>query len=111
MEFFIRFLIGGLVIAICALVGKKAPSLAGLIAVMPLTTLLVMIFMHIDNPGASVQMVRYVKGVLWGILPTALFFFTALFCFHKQVPFWRVVAAAFAVWLAAAAVHQLLLKP
>jgi len=111
MEFFIRFLIGGFVIALCALVGRKTPSLAGLIAVMPLTTLLVMIFMHIDNPGASAQMLRYVKGVLWGILPTALFFLTALFYFNRQVPFWRVVAAAFAVWFAAAAVHQLLLKP
>jgi uncharacterized membrane protein (GlpM family) len=111
MEFFIRFLIGGLIIAVCALIGRRSPSLAGLIAVMPLTTLLVMIFIHIDNPGDSGQMHGYVKGVLWGIIPTGLFFLTALFCFHRQVVFWRVVAAAFAVWLAAAIVHQLLLKP
>jgi len=110
MEFFIRFLIGGFIIAACAFVGRKSPSLAGLIAVMPLTTLLVMIFMHIDNPGDSGQMLRYVKGVLWGIIPTALFFFTALLFFQRQVAFWRIIAAAFAVWLAAAIVHQLLLK-
>ena len=110
MEFFIRFLIGGLVIAVCALIGRRSPSLAGLIAVMPLTTLIVMIFMHIDNPGDSGQMFSYVKGVLWGIIPTVLFFFTALLFFQRQVAFWRIIAAAFAVWLAAAIVHQMLLK-
>jgi hypothetical protein len=40
MKFIIKLLISVCVISICAAVARKVPSLAGLIAVMPLTGLL-----------------------------------------------------------------------
>ena len=83
--------------------------MAGLIAVMPLTGLIVLIWLYLDNPGNFELMNSYCKGALWGILPSILFFTAALLCFRRQLSLWAVLSISFAVWLVAAFVHQLLL--
>jgi uncharacterized membrane protein (GlpM family) len=110
MRFVIKLLISIAVITICSLVGRKVPSLAGLIAVMPLTGVIVLVWLYADHPGDFTFISEYTKGALWGILPSILFFLSALICFHKRLPLWIVLSASFAVWLAAAFVHQLLLS-
>jgi len=110
MRFTVRLLISVFVIAVCLQIGKKQPTLAGLIAVMPLTGLLIMVWLYRDKPGDFETMIRYAKGAVWGILPSILFFATALFCFYKRMPLWVVLFASFAVWLGGAFVHQLLVK-
>jgi uncharacterized membrane protein (GlpM family) len=90
--------------------GKKLPTLAGLIAAMPLTTLIVLVWMYTDNPDDLGKMQSFVKGVFWGIIPTALFFVTAFLCFRKGVPFSITLPVSFSVWILGAIVHQVLLK-
>jgi len=110
MRFAIKLLISVCVIAFCAQIGRRLPTLAGLIAVMPLTGLIVLVWLYLDNPGNFNLITEYTKGALWGILPTILFFLTAFLCFHKKLSLWIVLCASFAVWLVAAFIHQLLLK-
>ena len=110
MRFAIKLLISVCVIAFCAQIGRRLPSLAGLIAVMPLTGLIVLVWLYLDNPDNFNLMIDYTKGALWGILPTILFFLTAFLCFHKKRSLWIILCASFAVWLIAAFIHQLLLK-
>jgi F0F1-type ATP synthase assembly protein I len=86
------------------------PTLAGLIAVMPLTGLIVLVWLYIDNPGNFALMTDYTKGAVLGIVPTIMFFLVAFLCFHKQLPLWMVLCAGFAVWLVGAFIHQWLLK-
>ena len=110
MKFVIKLLISVCVISICAAVARKVPTLAGLIAVMPLTGLIVLIWLYLDNPGNFALMADYTKGVLWGIIPTILFFLVAFVCFQKQFPLWMALCISFAVWLIGAFFHQLLLR-
>jgi uncharacterized membrane protein (GlpM family) len=110
MRFAIKLLISVCVIAFCAQIGRKLPTLAGLVAVMPLTGLIVLIWLYLDNPGNFNLMTEYTKGALWGIVPSVLFFLVAFLCFHKKLSLWIVLCASFAVWLVAAFIHQLLLK-
>ncbi len=111
MRFFIKLLISVCIILSCTwIVNKhKLPTLAGLITVMPLTSLIVLIWLYLDNPGKFNLMTDYTKGALWGILPTILFFLTAFMCFRRQLSLWIVLSASFAVWLIAAFFHQGLL--
>lgn len=109
-RFFIKVFVSVCVITVCMLIGRKQPSLAGLIAVMPLTGCVVMVWLYRDKPADFECMISYTKGAVWGILPSVLFFATALLCFYKKMPFWIILCASFAVWLAGAVVHQLLLK-
>jgi uncharacterized membrane protein (GlpM family) len=110
MRFVIKLLISIVIITICSLVGRKLPTLAGLIAVMPLTGVIVLVWLYEDNPGNFTLMSEYTRGALWGILPSVLFFLVALICFGKRLPLWIVLCASFAVWLFAAFIHQWLLK-
>jgi len=110
MRFLIKLLISLCVIVFCTQIGRKLPSLAGLVAVMPLTGLVVLVWLYLDNPGNFGLISDYCKGALWGILPSILFFLVALACFRKQLSLWIVLCASFAVWLIAALVHQLLLR-
>ncbi len=110
MRFVIKLLVSVCVITFCAQIGRKLPALAGLIAVMPLTGLIVLVWLYLDNPGNFSLMTEYTKGALWGIVPTVLFFLVAFVCFHKRLSLWIVLCASFAVWLVAAFIHQLLLK-
>jgi len=110
MRFFIKLLISVCIISLCAAIGKKLPTLAGLIAVMPLTGLIVLIWLYLDNPGNLKLMTDYTKGAVFGIVPSILFFCAAYICFHKRLPLWIALCAGSTVWLAAAFVHQWLLK-
>jgi uncharacterized membrane protein (GlpM family) len=110
MRFAIKLLISLCIITACTQIGRKLPSLAGLIAVMPLTGLIVLVWLYLDNPDNSNLMIEYTKGALWGIIPSILFFLVAFLCFHKRLSLWIVLCASFAVWLVAAFIHQLLLK-
>ncbi len=112
MRFAIKLLISVCVIGFCAGIGRKLPTLAGLIAVMPLTGLIVLIWLYRDNPDNFNLMTEYTKGALWGIVPSVLFFLVAFVCFRRHLPLWIVLCASFAVWLIGAFVHQwLLAKP
>lgn len=87
-------------------VGRRWPSLGGLLAVMPLSGLLVLILLHRDSGGDPATMQGYVRGALFGIVPTVLFFAVAYFGYRKGWPLSAVLVCGFAAWGAAALLHQ-----
>lgn len=109
IEFLVRLAVTIGVIVFCTQIGRNRPTLAGLIAVMPLTGLLALIWLYTKHPGDFALMSDYTRGALWGIVPSILFFLVAFMCFRRQLSLWIVLCASFAVWLAAAFVHQWLL--
>ena len=52
----------------------------------------------------------YTRSALWGVIPSLLFYAAALVCFKRHRPLPAVLGVSFAVWAAAAAVHQWLLR-
>lgn len=106
MRFVVKLFISVFVIVVCMQIGRKLPSLAGLIAVMPLTGLIVLIWLYMDNPGSFSLMTDYCKGALWGIIPSVLFFVVAFLCVRKKLSLWIVLCVSFAVWLIAAFIYQ-----
>ena len=105
----IKLLISVIIIVFCTQIGRKLPTLAGLVAVMPLNGLIVLVWLYTDNPDNFNIVTDYTKGALWGILPSVLFFLTAFICFRKHLSLWIVLCTSFAVWLIAAFFHQWLL--
>ncbi len=110
LRFAVKLLLSLLVILLATQIGRKVPTLAGLIAVMPLTSLIVLLWLYSDHPSDVSLLIGYCEGALLGILPTILFFITALFCFRRHLPLWAVLGVGFAVWLLGAFVHQWLLR-
>lgn len=110
MQILIKIVLSAIIVLAATAVAKKMPSLAGLIGVMPLAGALVLLFVYHDNEGDPSVMRRYTQGAIWGMLPSILFYVVALFCFQKQLPLSVVLVASFAAWVAAACVHQWLLR-
>jgi uncharacterized membrane protein (GlpM family) len=106
MNFLLKLLLTNAVIIFSVLVGKKIPSLAGLIATMPLAGLIVLVWLYSEKRGDVDFMVLYTQGALWGILPTLAFYLTALFCFSRHLPLAVVLSASFGVWVVGAIIHQ-----
>jgi uncharacterized membrane protein (GlpM family) len=77
---------------------------------MPLTGALVLVWMALDTGSDPRIMQQFTRGALWGLLPTSLFFLVAFLCFRKGLPLSLVLIASFGAWLAAALVHQWILR-
>ncbi|MFH1460255.1 MAG: DUF3147 family protein [Candidatus Omnitrophota bacterium] len=110
MQYLIKLVVSLSIILLCTTVGKKFPTLAGLLATVPLTSLLVLIWLYLDNKQDYVILLKYTKGVLWGIIPSVFFFICVSFCLKKQVPFFYVIILSFSVWAIGAFVHQAILR-
>lgn len=110
MQILIKAALSVAIILSATAIGKKLPSTAGLIGVMPLTGALVLVWMYLESGGDAQIMQDFAKGALWGILPSILFFLVAFVCFKKNMPLAMVLITCFGVWMAAAIVHQWMLK-
>jgi len=110
MQILIKVAISVAIILGATAIGKKLPSTAGLIGVMPLTGALVLVWMYLENKSDPEIMQDFTKGALWGILPSILFFLVAFLCFKKQLSLPVVLGSSFGIWIAAAFVHQWILK-
>ena len=108
MLFALKLLASNLIIISCVLISRRFPALAGLIATMPITTLIVLFWLYSEDKNRPLE--PFVSGVFWGIIPTLLFFAVAWLALRRGFTIPQTISASFAVWLIAAAVHQSLLK-
>jgi len=106
MNFAIKLLISVIIISVAQFIARSRPSLAGLIAVMPLTGLIVMLWVWHDSKGNSIIMNQYALGAVWGIIPAILFFTVAYFCFRARLHLGAVLGLSSVAWVIAALVHQ-----
>lgn len=110
MQILIKVILSVVIILVATGIGRKLPTMAGLIAVMPLAGALVLVWMHLESNGDPEIMQKFTKGAIWGILPSILFYIAAFVCFKKHLPLPVVLASSFGVWLAAAFIHQWIMK-
>jgi uncharacterized membrane protein (GlpM family) len=110
MQYMIKVVITLAIIVTFAHVGRRWPSLGGLLATMPLTSVLVLVWMNAEGTVDPEVLTRYAQGAFWGIIPSLVFFAVAYFGFRRQMAFSLVLSAGFSAWLVGAVVHQWLLK-
>lgn len=103
--FIVKVTVSALIIAGVSELAKRMPSLGGLIAAMPLTTLLALIWLYADTGDYQLAH-TFTRSVLFGIIPTIFFFITALYLFKRGISFITLLLLSFIVFLGAAAVHQ-----
>lgn len=106
--FLVKLVVSALAIAAISELAKHLPSLGGLIAAMPLTTLLTLIWLFVETKDFEVAH-SFTVGVLWGLAPTIFFFVAAIPMLKRGVSFPLTLIASLALWAAAAFVHQKLL--
>ena len=103
--FVVKVGISALIIAGVSELAKRMPSLGGLIAAMPLTTLLALIWLYAETGDYHLAQ-SFTRSVLFAIIPTVFFFIAALALFRRGVPFLTVLVISFVIYIFAALVHQ-----
>ena len=83
MQLLVKIIASAIIILLGTYVGKKVPSLAGLIVVMPITGFMVLIWLGSEKNSTQIVF-EYSKGALWGIIPTIPFCLTTLFLFPEM---------------------------
>jgi hypothetical protein len=106
--FIVKVAVSAIIIAGVSELAKRMPSLGGLIAAMPLTTLLVLIWLYAETGDYQLAH-TFTRSVLYAIVPTIFFFITALYLFKRGTSFIILLLVSFVVFLGAAAVHQWLM--
>jgi F0F1-type ATP synthase assembly protein I len=103
--FAVKIVVSALIIAAVSELAKRLPSLGGLIAAMPLTTLLALIWLYAETGDYQLAH-TFTRSVLFAIIPTVFFFIAALALFKRGTPFLLVLILSFVVYIAAALVHR-----
>lgn len=105
MFFIVKLVVSALAIAAISELAKRAPAFSGLLAAMPLVTLLSLVWLFMETK--DYQLVhRFTVGVLWGLAPTLVFFMAAIPMLKRGVSFPLTLGVSCLLWAAAAYVHQ-----
>ena len=110
MQFLVKLAVAVGIITLCSQIGGRFPRLAGLIATMPLTGLLVLIWLYSENPSEVDTLAQYARGALWGIGPSILFFLAVWLCLRYGVGMALALTLGSVGWLGGAVVHRLLVR-
>ncbi len=95
-EFLIRALLSGLIIAAIAVIGRKAPALAALVASLPLISILGMIWLWRDTGDAKL-LADHAEATFWYVLPSLPMFLLIPAMLRGGQNFWIALAAGIAL--------------
>ncbi len=94
MQFALKVVLSALIIAGVSEVAKRLPWIAAILAALPLTSMLAMIWLYRDT-GDVEKVVALSWGIFWAVLPTLLFFVVLPWLLHKGVRFnWAMLGAS-----------------
>lgn len=94
-----KALLSGALIAAIAEIGKRLPTVAALVASLPLVSVLGMILLWHARPDAE-NMARHAEATFWYVLPSLPMFLLIPVALRAGWPFWLSLPAGCAVTVA-----------
>lgn len=103
--FILKIFISAFIIAIVSEIAKRYTLLGGLIAAMPITTLLSMIWLYLDKKD-TVLISNFLVSVAYGTILSFLFFICAIFFLKKGLNFYFTLCISLLVLGTGAYIYQ-----
>lgn len=72
-QFIIKTLVSAVIIAVISIVSRRFPGLGGLIASLPLTSILAMIWLYQDTQDVQ-KVISLSNSIFWMVIPSLSFF-------------------------------------
>lgn len=107
MQFLIKVVISALIVAGVATLARRDTIAAALLASLPLTSLLAIIWLYVDTRDTG-QVVTLSYSILWAVIPSLLFFIS-LPLFLRVFSFVPALLAACAATVAGYGIYVLIL--
>ncbi|HEY1630483.1 MAG TPA: DUF3147 family protein [Rhizomicrobium sp.] len=95
----IKAAISGVLVATVSEVAKRYPGFGGLIASLPLISVLGMIWLWRDTQDTE-RMIQHVTGTFWFVLPSLPMFLAVPLMMRRGVPFWPSLGLGCALTIA-----------
>lgn len=92
--FILKAALSGVLIAIISEVARRFPGFGGLIASLPLISLMAIIWLWRDTGGDIAQVASHARATLWYVVPSLPFFLILPALMEKGVNFWVSLAVA-----------------
>lgn len=92
----VKALISGAVVAAVSEIAKRYPGLGGLVASLPLVSVLGMIWLWRDTQDPQ-RMAAHATGTFWFVLPSLPMFLLIPALLRREVGFWPALAAGCAL--------------
>ena len=88
----VKALLSGLIVALVSEIARRSPGLGGLVASLPLVSVLGMIWLWRDtaDPG---RMAAHAEATFWYVLPSLPMFLLIPALLRHNVPFWAALLA------------------
>jgi hypothetical protein len=99
LYFVIKAAVSGLIVAIVSEIARRHPGWGGLVASLPLTSLLAMLWLWRDS-GDATRVADLASGTFWFILPSLPLFLMLPAMLRSGLGLWLSMAIAVAVTLA-----------
>ena len=96
IDFLIRVVISGILIALIAVVGRKAPAAAALIASLPLISILGMVWLWRDT-GDRALLANHAEATFFYVLPSLPMFLVIPLLLRAGYHFWTSMGAGIAL--------------
>ena len=103
----IKAVVSGIIVAAVSEIAKRYPGLGGLVASLPLISVLGMIWLWRDT-GDPVRMAAHAEGTFWFVIPSLPMFLLIPWMLRHGWPFWTALLAgclltillyAFTIWI------------
>jgi uncharacterized membrane protein (GlpM family) len=105
----IKYAVTALVIVLVSEVAKRSDKVGALIASLPLVTIMVMIWMHVEQQG-NPKIANHAYYTFWYVLPTLPMFLVMPWLLAKGTNFWLALVICVAVTVVSFVVTALLAK-
>lgn len=108
LEFITKTLVSALIITLISYVSRRSSLFAGIIASLPLTSILALIWMH--HGGSSVgSMIEFSSIIFWMVLPSLVFFIVFPALLRLNIPFYGALMLASIVLIGVYSVYTQIL--
>jgi len=91
LYYILKFFISALIIVLVSEIAKRSSGFAALIASLPLTSLLAIIWLHIDG-SESTQIAEVSSQIFWLVLPSLVLFLVLPLLLKQGLGFWPSLA-------------------
>lgn len=98
-----KYAVTALVIVLVSEVAKRSDQIGALIASLPMVTILVMIWLHLEGQGTE-KVARHAYLTFWYVLPTLPMFLLTPALLHRGINFWAALGAGALLTLVAFAI-------
>jgi|SRR5688572_15567835 hypothetical protein len=95
----IKTFLSGLIVMVVSEVARRSPAMGGLIASLPLVSILAIIWLWRDTSDAE-RIARHAEGTFWFVLPSLPMFLIMPALLRHGMPFWLALAGCIVLTMA-----------